>query len=359
MRAAFAPYASLAKLHVPRPIGSPRAFGYRNQAKLVARRARRGLLLGVYRPGTHQVVDISACPVHAPLINMVLAGVRQAVERADVPVYDERTGSGWLRYVAVRVSQWQKTAQVILVVRERLPAMERVLGPALHRLRRVVSVVLSVNPTRGNVIFGSEFVSLAGVASLIERVGHLKLKSRAGAFLQANIAAMRRVYDQVLQWADPHADETAVDVYAGVGAISLWLGAGAGRVFGIEESPGAVLDAKENIRLNGFHNVRFICGAAETALPALAARLERIDLITVNPPRTGVSEATRRAIVECRIARLVYVSCDPATLARDLDWFAANGYEPIKVQPFDLFPQTEHVECVALLSRQSTVGSRE
>ena len=295
------------------------------------------------------MVDISACPIHDPLINTVLAGVRRTVERRQLATYDERTGAGWLRYVVVRVSHWQKAAQVILVVGEREPSLERAVGGELCRLRGVSSVVLNVNPARGNVILGEQFIPLTRETSLIERVGPLKLKSRAGAFLQANIAAARRVYDHVVRWAEPKSHEIAIDIYAGVGAISFWLAGQAGRVFGVEESPMAVLDAKENIRLNGFHNVRFLCGAVETVLPDLAARLDRTDVITLNPPRKGASEATRRAILACAPSRVVYVSCDPVTLARDLDWFAARGYSPIKVQPFDLFPQTEHVECVVLL----------
>ena len=351
VRLAFAAHPSLRALAIPEPVGSPKAFGYRNQAKLVARHTRRGLLLGIYRPGSHDVVDIRQCPVHHPLINEVLAAVIRNVERFDVPIYDERTHTGQLRYVIVRVSTWTKRAQVILVTRERAWVQARALARALGRARGVASVVQNVNPAPGNVILGPSFVSLEGEADLVERVGFLKLKSRAGAFLQANIPVARKVYQRVLEWAAPAAEDTAVDLYCGVGAISFYLGTAARHVVGIESSPPAVLDAKANVRINGFHNVRFHAGETGAILPEMAERLGRVDLVTLNPPRKGADASTREAIVACAPRRVVYVSCDAVTLARDLDWFAARGYVTTRVQPFDMLPQTEHVECVALLER--------
>lgn len=331
--------------------GSPRPFGYRNQAKLVVRRARRGLLFGIYRPGTHQVVDISRCPVHQALIAAVLAALRLAAERHAVPVYDERTAAGWLRYVVVRTSAWKKCAQVILVVRDRGFRGERAFLDSVRRISGVRSVVLNVNPSPGNVIFGADFVAITRENALLERIGGLELKTRAGSFLQANIQVARRIYERVLEWAEPAAGDVAVDLYAGVGAISFSLATRARIAYGIEESALAVLDAKENIRLNGFHNVRFSSEPAGQGLARLVALLGQVDLVTMNPPRKGADEETRVAIVSARPRRVVYVSCNPTTLARDLDWFAARGYRTTALEPFDLLPQTDHVECVARLER--------
>jgi 23S rRNA (uracil1939-C5)-methyltransferase len=356
VRAAFGAYASLAALDVPDVVGSPRAFGYRNQVKLVARRVQRGLLLGVYRPGTHQVVDIRRCPVHHPLITPVIEAVARLVERYEIPTYDEHTRAGTLRYVVVRVSAWAKAAQVILVTRERQLPHARELVRALTRVRGVRSVVQNVNPDPGNVIFGPQFIALTREAALVERVDFLKLKTHAGAFLQANISVARKLYLQALQWAAPQADDTCVDLYCGVGALTFYLATAAQHVVGIEESRIAVADAKENVRLNGFHNVRFHCGRVGETLPALAERLPRIDVVTLNPPRKGADAATRAAIVAAAPARIVYISCDPTTLAHDLDWFATHGYTPVNVRPFDLLPQTDHVECMAALVRDGQGG---
>jgi len=356
VREALRPYPSLATLEVPDVVGSPRAFGYRNQAKLVVRRARRGLLLGVYRPGSHQVVDIRQCPVHHPLITSVLAAVARIVEQYEIPTYDERTHVGTLRYVVVRVSGWAKAAQVILVTRERSLPRAREVVRALRRVRGVRSVVQNINPDPGNVVFGAQFVPLTGETALIERIDFLKLKTHAGAFLQANIAVARKLYAQALQWAAPETDAMCVDLYSGVGALTFYLATTAKHVVGIEESPIAVADAKENVRLNGFHNVRFHCGRVAETLPELVQQLPRLDVLTLNPPRKGADAATRAAIVAAAPRRIVYISCDPTTLARDLDWFAAHGYHTVRLQPFDLLPQTEHVECVAALTAANAVA---
>jgi 23S rRNA (uracil1939-C5)-methyltransferase len=343
---------ALVGLTVPEVVGSPHAFGYRNQAKLVVRRARRGLLLGIYRPGSHQVVDIRACPVHHPLIARTLAAVAALIERHQIAPYDERTHTGALRYVIVRVSTWARRVQVILVTAgRRLPEAERMARALLH-VPAVVSVVQNVNPTSGNVILGSEFVALGRVTTLTERIGSLQLRTSAGAFLQANIPVARRLYVRALEWAAPRQDETAVDLYSGVGALAFCLATQARHVVGIEASPIAVADAKTNVRLNGFSNVRFEHGEAAPALTALRQRLSRIDVLSLNPPRKGADEPTRRAIVDCAPGRLVYVSCNPVTLARDLAWFAEHGYATTQVQPFDMLPQTDHVECVAALERR-------
>lgn len=347
--AALRPYTRLSGLAVPAVVGSQRVFGYRNQAKLVARRGRRGLLLGIYRPRSHQVVDISGCPVHHPQIPIVLSGIRRVAERQNVPIYDERTSNGWLRYIVVRSSAWKKCVQVVPVVRDHGFAGEQKFLAALARISGVRSVVLNINASPGNAVFGESFMPITREASLIDRIGGLDLKSRAGSFLQANLPAARRVYERVVEWADPQPDEVAVDLYCGVGAISFYLAGRARLVLGAEESPLAVLSAKENIRLNGFHNVRFFAGSAAEVLGQQRERVERIDLITLNPPRKGADLPTREAIVASSPSRIVYVSCCPETLARDLDWFAGHGYAVAKLQPFDLLPQTEHVECVALL----------
>ena len=354
MRQTFGRFPSLAGLIIPPVIGSPRAFGYRNQVKLVARRARRGLLLGIYRPQSHTVVDITACPVHHPLINRVLARAREVIERFEVPIYDERTHTGSLRYVLVRVSQWTKRAQIILVTRDPALPRARQLAAHLERIPAVVSVVQNINPERGNVILGARFVPLTRETALIERIGFLKLKTQAGSFLQANVTVARKLYERALEWAAPAADDVAVDLYCGAGALSFYLATAAKQVSGIEESPLAIIDAKANTRLNGFHNVRFYTGGVATLLPELAQHVRRIDVVTLNPPRKGAEIAAREAIIASAPRRIVYISCDPDTLARDLDWFAAHAYRTTAVQPFDLLPQTEHVECVAALVRAGT-----
>jgi 23S rRNA (uracil1939-C5)-methyltransferase len=356
LAAALAPFEELRRSSVPAIVGSPKAFGYRTQAKLVLRRSRRGVLAGVYRPGTHEVVDIRRCPVHHPLVNQVLAAVCAEIEARDLAVYDERTHEGLLRYVVVRVSSWEKKAQLILVSTSgSLPmALVKSLRARVHGL---ASVVLNLNPEPGNVILGRRFVPWTKEVSLVERVGDLKLRSRAGAFLQANIPVARKLYAAAAAWAAVTPEDIVADLYCGVGALTFHLAPRARRIFGIEEVEPAVRDAKENTSLNGFHNVRFRCGTAAEQLAALREEVGRIDVISLNPPRKGADEATRRAIVACAPRSIVYVSCEPSTLARDLAWFAGHGYRLARVQGFDMFPQTEHVETLALLEKAATAAT--
>jgi 23S rRNA (uracil1939-C5)-methyltransferase len=349
VREALSAFERLAAIEVPEVIGSPDAFGYRNQAKLVVRRTRRGVLLGVYKPGTHQVADVRHCAAHHPLIEPVLEAVAGIVEELDIPAYDERDHSGCLRYVVVRVAVWNRTAQVILVTKTKTLPHVRQIVRALQRVRGVVSVVQNINPEPANVILGPTFIPLTKVDSLLDKIGPFKFRTRPGAFLQANIGVARRIYRQTAEWIAPGADEVVVDLYCGAGALTFHLAATAKLAVGIEESPVAVIDAKANVRFNGISNARFHVGDAGEVLPALCATMGKVDVITLNPPRSGASEATRAAIVTASPARIGYVSCDPRTLARDLDWFADHGYEPTNLQPFDLLPQTEHVECVAVM----------
>ncbi len=345
-------YASLGGVEVAEVVGSPRAFGYRNQAKLVVRRARPSLQLGIYKPGTHDVVDIRNCAVHHPLIASVLRRAAPVLDQLDIPIYDEGTHQGVLRYFVVRISNWAKRAQIILVTNGSHLPKKAALVRALEAIPGVVSIVQNINESPGNVILGDEFVALTREAALVERIADLKLKTHAGAFLQANIQVARKLYLYASAQAQLSSDDVAVDLYCGAGALAFFLAGYGGNVFGIEASRVAIADAKGNVRLNGFHNVRFDCAEAAAGLATLAQRLPRIDVVTLNPPRKGADAATRDAIAGAQPRRIVYVSCDPGTLARDLDWFAAHGYGTLRLQPFDMLPQTEHVECVATLERR-------
>jgi 23S rRNA (uracil1939-C5)-methyltransferase len=350
VRAALARYPSLSGVEL-RPLKpAPRPFGYRNLVKLVTRRERGGLRLGVYRPGTHEVVDIRRCAAHQPLANDLLAPLAAIIERLRVPTYDERHHSGWLRYAIVRVGG-ERSAQLLLVVRDRSFPGTRELLAALRGLRGLSSIVLNLNDDRGNALLGRRFVRLHGDDFLLERVGPLVLQSRAGSFVQANLDAARAAYARVLELAAPEAGLRAVDLYSGVGAIALCLARAGAQVLGIEASARAVGDASANATRNGLAQARFETGDAAARLRTLVEQGARVDLVTLNPPRKGADPAVREAIAALQPSRVVYLSCDPDTLTRDLDDFAARGYRAECVEPFDFLPQTEHVEAVALLRR--------
>jgi len=350
MRAALSRYPSLAGVELRTLRPAPRAFGYRNLVKLVVRRGRDGLRLGVYEPGTHRVADIRRCAAHQPLVNRLLAPLAAILERLRVPTYDERRRAGWLRYAIVRTGG-ERRALLVLVARDRSFRGERDLVRALRELRGLAGIVLNLNDDPGNALLGKHFVPLAGDEHVQDRVGELTLRSSAGSFVQANLAAARAAYAEVLRCAEVAPGERALDLYSGVGAIALALARAGAEVRGIEESPHAVRDARANALRNELPGARFDAGDAGERLAARVRAGERADLVTLNPPRKGADAATRAAIAALAPSRVVYMSCDPDTLARDLDDLGARGYRTARVQPFDFLPHTEHVEAVALLRR--------
>ena len=345
-------YPSLAGAELEDVVGSRDLFGYRNIVKLVVLGSRSGLRAGVYEPGTHRLVDATGCSVHHPALNSVIAATLDEVAAAGIPAYDERHGTGELRYLVARYSAWVRRVLLILVTRSHEVSGLRELARRLPRRCSLLGgIVQNVNSEPGNVILGRRFFTLRPPADLVERIGFLKLQTSPGTFLQANLWTARRLYETVLDWADLQDSDTVVDLFAGVGPLTLYLATRAARVFGVEEVPAAVKDARSNARRNGFHNVRFREGASEAVLPSLAAELGGASVVTLNPPRKGALPSVLEEIARLSPRRIVYVSCNPETLARDLDRLTSFGYRLSRLRPFDMLPQTDHVEVVALLER--------
>lgn len=346
--------------------GSPRPFGYRNQAKLVfrARRSRgRGgrpaVVLGVYRPGTHSVVPAERCPVHVPRLRPLLARLRSEVEALGIPIYDERSREGALRYALARWSSLLGSTHLTLVSAIDHPPQ---LGALVSRLRRahpeLGAAFLCVNPTPGNTLLSPDIRRLFGPPTLRERYGRIVLEIRPDAFLQANTAVAARIYATAITWLAPRPEELAVDLYCGTGALALHLAGRAGRVLGLESAPAAVASARSNAERLGFGTAIFREGdAAELTSVVRREGVDRPDLAVVNPPRRGLARSVVDALVELRPERIAYVSCEPETLARDLALFAEREYPTERVRGFDMLPQTPHVEALALI-RRVTSGSR-
>jgi 23S rRNA (uracil1939-C5)-methyltransferase len=359
VRAPLGAHASLAGVPIDDVVGSRDLFGYRNNVKLAVRARRGELVAGVYAPGTHRLVDAARCAaVHPALRDVVVATLAEATALG-ITAYDERDGSGELRYVVARHSAWRRRVQLVLVTATTELSRLRALTRKLERaVRAIGGVVHNWNAERGNVILGRRWATLRPPAELVERSGFLELQVHPGSFLQSNVWTARRIYETVLEWAAPLADEAVADLFCGVGPLSLYLASRAGRVVGVEESPDAIRDARANQRRNRLHNVKFLEGRVDDQLHALVDEEPRLDVVTLNPTRHGASVTTTDAIVRAGPSRIVYVSCDCETLARDLDRLAGRGYVTTRVRPFDMLPQTEHVEVVALAVRASLTTVR-
>jgi 23S rRNA (uracil1939-C5)-methyltransferase len=333
----------------PLPIvGARTPFGYRNQAKLVLRRTRAGVMAGLYAPGTHRVVDARACAVHHPALNRVTASVLALLDRGGPSIYDERRAAGALRYLVVRYSFWQRRTQVTLVTAEPITGIGKFVRALRRRCPALAGVVLNVNETRGNVIFGSRWVTLGGEAAVVDRINGLALQARPGSFVQANPWIAGRLYRTAARWAEIRPGDTVVDLHTGIGGLALSLAPGARRVFAVEENEMACGDARSNARRNGIGQLRVLAGGVERVLPELGREIAGADVVALNPPRAGVSPEVLAAVAALRPRRVLYLSCDARTLAHDLARLGPLGYRTVRVLPADMLPQTDHVECLAL-----------
>ncbi|MBX6376979.1 MAG: 23S rRNA (uracil(1939)-C(5))-methyltransferase RlmD [Clostridia bacterium] len=340
---------------VAEPVGMAEPWAYRNKAALPFAVAGERLVLGFYARGTHRVVPVDTCAVQHPLVNRVLGAVRGLAAEHRLTAYDEATGTGLLRHLVVRVSFTTDEALACLVINAPAFPGERDLAAALlAAVPGLAGVVKNVNLSRGNAIFGPHTEALAGRDHVMEVVGGMSFRVSATSFFQVNTLQAERLYDLALAAAAPEPVAAAVDVYCGTGTLACLLARRARRVWGIESHPAAVADARANARTNGLTGIEFRLGPAEGEVPRLAREGVRADAVILDPPRKGCDAAVLDAVPALAPRRLVYVSCNPATLARDLARLVATGrYRLVSVQPVDLFPHTPHVEVVAALEAAS------
>lgn len=359
VRAAFGNHPALRGLPVADTWGAAAPLGYRTNAKLAFGRKRGKVQIGLFRRGSHEVVDLLACPLHHPLINRIVAVVREEVEKQGIYVYDPVKRRGLLRYLLVRVSPSTGKAMVTFVVAERDFRQLNSLAKWLQRkVPEIVSIQQNVNPSEGNVILGRETLRLLGENDLLDQVGDIRLRLAPASFFQVNHEQAARIYALVRQWAALTREEVAVDLYCGIGGIALHLAQDAGRVYGVETVPEAVQNARVNARLNGLGNCEFLAGDAEEVAEDLAADLDRAAVVVLNPPRGGCDPSVLQLAAGLQPRTMIYVSCNPESLARDLDLLLPLGFTIEEVQPVDMFPQTAHVETVVRLGRTKTDTKR-
>lgn len=343
-------YPSLKGIKVEHPLAPERRLHYRTTAKLAVAGVHGDPWIGIYRRASHDVVDLGECPLHHPLINRIIAAVREGIKKSKVPIYHPERKTGFLRYLVVRVSESRDQAMVTFVTARRSFNEIHHLAKFLQeRIPQVTVVCQNVNSSEGNVIFGPHDHFLTKQHTVQEKIGGVEMLISPRSFLQAQHDGAQLLYGQVLEWAGDISQGSVLDLYCGIGGIALTLAPKAGRVTGIEVSSEAVEDARRNARLNRADNCRFEAVDALEALEELADDGERFDLVVLNPPRKGCDQEVLERVARFKPRRIIYVSCSPRTLARDLDILSRLGYSCSRVQPVDMFPQTPHVENVALL----------
>ena len=327
-------------------IGMDRPERYRNKGAFPYGMTAQGPAFGFYAPRSHRLVAVEDCLIEQESVCRAVAAVKTWVEQYHIPPYDEGTGKGVLRHAVARVTASGELMAVV-VTRGELPHKRELMDA----LSFADSVYWNRNDRNTNVIFGDSFTLLLGRPTLREILCGLAFEVSPRSFLQVNPIQTEKLYGAALELLSPQTSETVADVYCGIGTISLLLAQRAGKVIGVEVVPEAVENAWENARRNGVQNASFLCAPAEVALPKLVAEGQRIDCLTVDPPRKGCDSQVIDAILASGAKRMVYVSCNPATLARDIKILTTGGFTVQAVQPVDMFPRCGHVETVCVLIR--------
>ncbi len=330
-------------------IGMDEPSHYRNKGSFPY--ANTGhVAFGFFAPRSHRLVPLEDCMIQHPSIVNVALCVRRWAQDNRVSIYDEQTHMGSLRHCMARIGSDGRVMAVI-VTHGKLPHREELISALQSAVPKLCSIYHNRNDQRTNVIFGERYELIWGDAEIYDEIGGLRFSVSPASFLQVNPAQTEKLYSTALEYLDLHGSETVADVYCGIGTISLLTAKHCGHVTGIENVAAAVDDAKKNAELNGVSNVDFICEDAAAALSSLIKGGFRPDKLIVDPPRKGCEDAALEAIASCGAERIVYVSCNPATLARDCAYLSEHGYCVQKAQPVDMFPFTAHVECVVLMSR--------
>ena len=307
--------------------------------------------VGFYRARTHEVVDAERCLLVSPAAEAAAGALRRWMARYNVPGYDETTGRGLIRHLFARGNAAGETLLCVVANADALPH-EAELTEALRAVPGVTGVVLNTNTRRTNVVLGDAYRTLWGAERIEDTLCGLRFTLSVPSFYQVNRAQCERLYAKAAEYAALTGEETLLDLYCGAGTIGLTLAKGAKRVIGAEIVPEAVADARENAARSGVANAEFFCGDASAVAAHLAAEGLRPDVVTVDPPRKGLAEDVVDAVADMAPRRVVYVSCDPATLARDVKRFAQRGYAAVRACAVDMFPRADHVESVVRLERQ-------
>ena len=330
-------------------LSAPTCYGYRNKAQYPVAAKKGRAYAGFFRAGTHEVVENKRCLILPEETDRVKDAVMDYVNQYRITAYDEVAHTGLLRHIYVRRGVVSGQILVCLVVNGRkLPRIEELLK-RLEKIDGFTTLVLSVNTKKGNAVLGDEFITLFGPGYIEDTLCDLTFRLSPRSFYQVNHHQAQRLYEAAISQAEITKGDTVLDLYCGVGTITLCMASAAGKVIGVEVIPQAVADARDNAKRNGIENAEFFCGDAGQAALELEKQGIKADVVVVDPPRKGLNADTIEALARFAPRRIVYVSCDPATLARDVALLKERGYTLKNALAADLFPRCSHVESIVTL----------
>ena len=337
-------------------LGMDTPYHYRNKAQFPV---QTGNVVGLYSPRSHRLVPVTNCNIQHPICEEILNTVKQILNMHPIPIYEEETHKGLLRHVMIRVGFNTGDVMIVPVINGDFLPHKEVWIENLKAIYPKMTLVVNKNTAKTNVVLGPEFSTIYGSGHIYEEIGHVRYRISPRAFFQVNPAQTLVLYDTVL--AHLTTNERVIDAYSGIGGIALYIASKVKKVVGIESVPEAVEDGVYNTVFNDVTNVGFLCGKAEELVPELLNQKSKnlnhnpnYDVIILDPPRKGCDVKLLESIVMGDIPKIIYVSCDPATMARDVNFLTERGYKLRHVQPVDMFPMTGHVESVVLLCRGDT-----
>lgn len=341
--------AHLPDVPVHPTIGMDEPWRYRNKAALPVGEKNGELMTGFYRMRSHDIIsNMETCIVQDKQNDEMVQAARDIANRFGISAYNEETDRGVLRHIMVRTGKNTNEVMIIFITRTKhLPHKEKIVKALTEANPNIKSIIHNVNDRRTNVIMGNKTYVIWGEPYIYDTIGDIRFGISAKSFYQINPVQTEKLYKKALEYAQLTKNDIVIDAYCGIGTISLFLAQKAKKVYGVEIVPEAIDDAKKNAKLNGITNAEFFVGEAEKVLPMWQAQGLQADVIVVDPPRKGCDEKLLQAMIAMKPKRIVYVSCNPSTLARDLRILEDGGFQTKEVQPVDMFPQTMHVECVS------------
>jgi len=345
--------AKMPEIQVKKTIGMQQPFGYRNKAQIPIRKIDGILQTGFYRKNSHELIPIDNFFIQDPAIDAAIIVIREILQQFEVKAYNEKNNSGFLRHIVIRRGYQTHEMMVVLVTRkEHFFQGEKIAQAIQEKMPEVVSIIQNVNPKQTNVIMGNQEKVLLGRSDIYDQLLGKTFRISAKSFYQVNTPQAEVLYQKAFDLADLEKDDIVIDAYSGIGTIGLSLADQVKHVYGMETIAQAVTDAQENAKLNRIENADYVAGKAEDVMPKWQKEGIQPDVIFVDPPRKGLDQSFIETACQMKPEKFIYISCNPATMARDLTVFAEQGYFTDSIQPVDLFPQTHHVETVMMLKQK-------
>lgn len=331
-------------------IGMEEPWKYRNKAQFQVGLLKGKVIAGLYGANSHRLININECIVQRPETTKVINNVKQILQDLKISIYDERKRKGLVRTIVTRIGVSTGEVQLVLITsKEELPKKDLLIQEVKKRLPEVKSIMQNVNGQKTSLIFGDKTFTLDGKETIEEVLGDLSFDLSARAFFQLNPTQTVKLYDEVKKEAGLTGKEKIVDAYCGVGTIGLWLADEAGEIRGMDVIEDSIVDANKNAKAKGYDNAHYVVGKAEYWMPKWVKEGWKPDIVVVDPPRTGCDEKLLKTVLDVKPKKVVYVSCNPSTLAKDVK-ILTKLYKVERIQPVDMFPQTAHVESVTTLS---------